>query len=206
MMTDETAKPRSTKVLWILLLVTGLPYLLSWIYFANRDLLPLPAPTNRGELLQPALQLPDASLNELAGDRFRFADHTGKWVLLAVSQQDCDEACQRNLYVMRQSRLAMGQGRSKVERVLLIREITDQAPLDAALDGYQGTRVVLSPPAAVEQTIAALAADGRVLDGAAFIIDPRGEAILYYQPGYDPQHLLKDLERLLKIVEDQGAG
>ncbi len=68
-------------------------------------------------------------------------------MLVAVDAAECDDACQRKLWKLRQVRLTTGKERDRVERVFLI---TDTAPLQTMLlREYEGTLFLRADPAEV---------------------------------------------------------
>src|SRR3989304_2800390 len=74
---------------------------------------------NHGELIEPH-RLPSGPLAQLDGRKFRLDDLRGKWVMIHAGSGRCGESCRKQLYYMRQVRLAQGKDRDRVERVWLI--------------------------------------------------------------------------------------
>jgi hypothetical protein len=164
---------------------------------------------NHGELIQPPRPLPQVDLprialageapgrttGELAGPEptlFR-----SKWTLAYVGDGSCDASCRGTLYVMRQTRLALGTEMTRLERVFLVtanccakdylaREHAGITVLDAS--GAMGARLLDRFPAGDRAH-------------TLFIIDPMGNLMMRYDVRRDPRGLLVDLRRLLELSQ-----
>jgi cytochrome oxidase Cu insertion factor (SCO1/SenC/PrrC family) len=144
---------------------------------------------NHGELIQPARPLP-----RVAAEPALFR---GEWTLVYVGDGSCDASCRRTLYVMRQTRLALGTDQTRVARVFLVtanccakdylaREHAGMTVFDAA--GAAGTALLgLFPPRDEAHTL--------------FVVDPLGNLMMRYDVRRDPRGLLVDLKRLLELSQ-----
>ncbi len=87
--------------------------LAAWLYFSGAGLRP-DGRTNHGELLEPMINigemLPDSAVIE-------FGD--GRWLLIYSNDGACGAACENALYILRQSRLMLGQDMERLVRVFL---------------------------------------------------------------------------------------
>ena len=164
---------------------------------------------NHGELIQPPRPLPRVDLPRvaLAGEPVRQApreltvsDPTlfrSKWTLVYVGEGSCDASCRDTLYVMRQTRLALGTDMERLERVFLVtsnccaktylaREHAGITVLDAA--GAAGAELLNRfPPGDRGHTL--------------FVVDPLGNLMMRYDVRRDPRGLLVDLRRLLELSQ-----
>ncbi len=127
---------------------------------------------NYGKLLNPPLPLAKIVSKSIA-------EYQGRWVLFYESPV-CDTLCTENLYKMRQVRLAVGKDQDRVVR-LLVTETAYTLP-----EAYQGTYQ--------EET-------SQQIQSGLYLADPHGNIILYYNKDADPEKLLKDLTRLLRISQ-----
>jgi hypothetical protein len=93
---------------------------------------------NYGELISVTpLQQTQGSL--LDGEAFDLGQLQGKWLMLHVGPAACDARCERQLYLMRQIRIAQGKGQSRIERVWVL---TDAGvPAAQLLEEYPGMHV-----------------------------------------------------------------
>lgn len=142
---------------------------------------------NYGELLQPPRALPAAGLLHADGSRFEWQPAQNTWRLMVVPAPGCtDQACVRTLDTLH--RLWLGQGRkaSRIE-VLWFGELP-AGPRFRAL-------VPMRPDAALA---AALPEPARVDALPIYLVDPKGNLVLHYHPGFDPSGVRKDLGKLVK--------
>ena len=149
---------------------------------------------NHGELLQ-TRALPATQLTDLAGKRFPSDALHGKWQLVTIQAPSCDQRCQRLLYVMRQVRLTQGENMGRVGQLWLL-----------AGSGVPEAKLLAEHP----QMLVARAADpawyaafpvARELSTHVYLIDPLGNLVLRYDTSADPQGMIKDLTRLLKVSQ-----
>ena len=142
------------------------------------------AQVNYGTLIEPPIIL-EAKQHFDLGVR-------GRWTLLYVGRQTCDEECQNALVDIRQIRLATGREIDRIERM-----VWTEVPLGSTiLDEHPGL-VALTP---TSETATALERALLQLDaGHIYIIDPIGNIILEYTTNPDRNAFLKDLRKLLKL-------
>jgi cytochrome oxidase Cu insertion factor (SCO1/SenC/PrrC family) len=127
---------------------------------------------NYGKLLNPPLLLEKIVSTDIT-------EYQGRWILLYATAF-CDTLCTQNLYKMRQVRLAAGKDQERVAR-LLVTQTAYKLPL-----AYQGTYQ--------EET-------AQKIPSGLYLADPHGNIILHYQSDADPEKVLKDLTRLLRISQ-----
>jgi len=111
---------RSLLSLWLLIAVFALPAAAAWFFYLNPEYLPS-ARSNRGELIQPPVALSGVTeLSDGAGRPFDGAVLEGKWTLVGLFPAPCDGGCRETLIELRQIRLALGESRLSVERLLIL--------------------------------------------------------------------------------------
>ncbi len=155
-----------------------------WLWTPDRTM-------NHGELIDPR-HLPTATLMLRDGKPFRIDGHRGKWVLVQAASGTCAEPCRRQLYFMRQVRLAQGVDRDRIARVWLVTDEMQPPAEFASL--YEGVDVVRAAGSAL---LAALPAERDAVDHI-YLVDPLGNLMLRFQRDPDPKAMVKDLQRLLK--------
>jgi hypothetical protein len=156
-----------------------LPLLISfWMYYgagwqpAGR--------TNHGELFTPARPLPDATgLN-------------GKWSLVYVGNGRCDEPCRNALHVMRQTRLALNNEMTRVNRLFL--PTVDCCNREFFEREHAGLAVIETPSPSL---LRAFPDTDRA--NSLFIVDPLGNLVMRHDARANPRGLLEDLKKLLKL-------
>ena len=194
---EGQAEERSNRTFWILVVIFVLPYVAAMTYYLAGDQLPGVSTSNRGELVTPVRPLGTLQFDTLAGDAVSIEDYSGKWVVLSVSGNVCEENCKHNLYSMRQTRKALANDRARVQRVMLFPGAADS--LGPLLTEYEGTDIWHGPEGSTEQLTRILDPQGQGAQGWLYIVDPLGNLMMRYQPMTDPMDLLKDLQRLMKF-------
>lgn len=203
-MTDtptKTAKRKSRSMLALMIFLFGLPYMLAWGFMNFKEDLPLPATSNNGELISPVRSVSGVALQNLKGEEFSTNDLEGKWVLLTVNSSNCDEACQKNLYNIRQIRKAVGEDQRRVTRLLLLTDNSAVSELKNTLQNYQGMHIATGPDNAVQRITDLLKNPNEKAEGGVYLIDPLGNFMMSYAPDTDAKLILKDLQRLLKVSQ-----
>ncbi len=151
-----------------------------------------------GELITPTVDLPaQLTLHDLNGKAVAAETLKGQWLLTLVQSGDCDEACEKQLFMQRQLREMLGKERDKVDKLLLL---ADDAPLTPALQQAlaQGVAVTVlrAPRAELEAWLKP--AEGGALRDHLFVIDPMGRWMLRSPAAPVPGKIKADLNRLLK--------
>ncbi len=150
---------------------------------------------NHGQLIEPARPLPAVTLPGADGHTPVPNVFTRRWALVYVGDGRCDQACRFALYLMRNTRLDLGNDMSRVERVFLVtgnccdrESLGRQYPGLIVLDaGGTAARGLLDsfPRADLASTI--------------FVVDPLGNLMMRYDSRRDPMGLLQDLQLLLRL-------
>ncbi|QJR09322.1 hypothetical protein DSM104443_00360 [Usitatibacter rugosus] len=148
--------------------------------------------SNYGELL-PVRPAPGQVFGNASGPAFRFADLSGKWVLVASDSGACAQACVGKLTTMRQVRLALGRNASRVERVFVVDDT--QPPREGVGSEFPGMEIVLTPR---DTTLPAAPANDRA---HIYLLDPRGNVMMRFPAAADPKRMLRDLNRLLRASQ-----
>jgi hypothetical protein len=148
---------------------------------------------SKGELIEPARPLNVVGLRHTDGSSADsvFAD---KWTLLYIGDGRCDDACRTALVFGRQSRLALNNEMTRVQRVFLAtgnccdseyfaREQAGLIALDASTP--EAAALLAQFPAEREHTL--------------FIVDPLGNLMMRHDASHTTKDLLSDLKKLLKL-------
>jgi hypothetical protein len=148
---------------------------------------------NHGLLITPPRPLPAFSLRRVSPEPAQ--PFHGKWSLVYVSAGPCEEACRQALTLMRQTRLALNNDMTRLERVLLAGgECADCAQLAQDFPGLTVLAAGDAPGSAVMREFPeALRAH------SLFIVDPLANLMMSYDARQDPHGLLEDLKKLLRL-------
>jgi len=152
---------------------------------------------NHGTLITPPRPLSVEGLTAAAGGAPRALKLPGRWTLVVVASVPCESACRRALYDTRQARIALGKDAGRVQRLLVL----DAAPGPSALGHIRNEHPDLETARADPEWLAPFATrDGQTPSaGSMYIVDPQGNLMMRYAPDADPEGLLKDLKRLLRV-------
>ena len=148
---------------------------------------------NYGELLEPAVRLPEFELTTASGETVTREALAGQWQLLHYRASGCGEACMEALYWMRQARLAQDRHQPEVALMLVTPGELEQdvvAEIHELADDYRvftGQAGAALAPALPDAGLAAI----------SYIVDPDGHIILRYPQGADFNDMRRDLSRLL---------
>ena len=153
---------------------------------------------NLGHLVQPPV---DVSLDHAP-------EIDGKWLILYVLDQPCDDRCIDYISNLRQIHRAAGRNANHVAIVLLT-DTQIEPGLRAKLESiYPFFNIVVDPGRStlgVLDTInAGIAADSGSV--RTYVLDPMRNVVLAYGTDAAPTDIHKDLKRLLKYSEQEGKS
>lgn len=196
---DLAADRKRTQVgrikMLLVLLVCASPVIASYFtYFVIRP----EGRTNYSTLIQPSRTMPEAlQLRTLEGQPVTAQSLRGQWLLLAVGPSQCDEACDKRLFMQRQLREMLGRDRDRLDRVWLI---TDEQGLTPALrtsaEAPPALTMLRANAQAVRQWLQPDA--GRAVEDHLYIVDPMGEWMMRVPAEPEPGRVKRDLSKLLR--------
>ncbi|MHB1213676.1 MAG: SCO family protein [Thiobacillus sp.] len=150
--------------------------------------------SNYGELLK-ATPLQQTAGKMLDGRAFNLDALKGKWVMVHIGEARCDAGCVRQLYLMRQTRIAQGKEQSRIERVWVL--VGTGSPDAARLRDYPELHVWRPSDASFVEQFPA----GKNRAGHIYLVDPLGNLMLRFPEQPDPKGIMKDLKLLLKASQ-----
>lgn len=176
-----------------------IPFLIAWGLKENPQL--LKGQTNNGQLITPALT---TERGDLAGfDQFstdNMSELTGHWLLVnIIPNGDCNESCIEAVHKTKQLRLMLNKELTRTRRIVMV--LKDVVP-ETASKWWQDDKTLLrvKPNDAVAKKIAAIR-QGNIPDGMLLLMDPLGNLMMQYEPGFDPYSVKSDLMHLLRISQ-----
>jgi hypothetical protein len=185
-------RSRNLRTLGMLAGLFVLPLLLSfWIYYAT-DWRPV-THVNHGELITPARPLPRADLPVVSGSAR--ALFRRDWFVVYIGRGSCDDSCRNSLYVMRQTRLALNNDVSRVERVFLV--TGDCCDRGFLAKEHVGLMVLDASGSAAIPLLSTFPQAER--EHSLFIVDPLGNLMMRFDTRQNPKGLLQDLQKLLRL-------
>ena len=201
--TPGELRARNLRTLAALAALFLAPLVLAFFTYYGTDWRPS-AHVNHGRLITPARPLPQVALERIdLGEGAPAAGGPGAlppvfrthWSLVYVGDGGCATDCREALHVMRQTRLALNNDMTRVERVFLV----VSGCCDRGFLAREHARLqVLDAGAAQARTLLArFPAEGR--EHTLFVVDPLGNLVMSYDAREDPRGLLQDLEKLLRL-------
>jgi len=196
---DPTAAPRrGQRQLLLLAAMFFVPLAVAfWLYYGPTDWRPVGG-TNKGDLIDPAVPLPDTSLADMDGLAVPADLLRGKWTMLFVGDGACDERCRKLLYLSRQSRIALNKDMDRVQRVFLA---TSGCCDRAYFSGEHPDLTVVLPrdEATGRALLAAFPGTADAVAGRLYLVDPLGNLVLSYSAAAPDESLLTDVRKLLRL-------
>jgi hypothetical protein len=187
-------------MLWLVLAVCASPIIAS--YFTYYVIKPEKR-NNYGTLIdQRAHPVPAMATTTLDGRPQALEQFKGKWVMLMVGPGTCPDACQKQLFAMRQLRLMQGKEMDRIERVWLI---TDKEPLDTLIiREFDGTHMLRADAATVASWLPADA--GTTPADHIYMIDPLGHLMMRFPKDPQFQEVRKVYKDIYKLLKASSVG
>jgi cytochrome oxidase Cu insertion factor (SCO1/SenC/PrrC family) len=129
----------------------------------------------------------------------QMAESRGKWLLVSIGSSQCADACQKNLYKLRQVKKAIGQEHKRINKYFFL---TDKKALDSfseLLIDYSGMEVIQPSGDNYMEFLSIFSVDGHKIEDGIYIVDPLVNYMMMYSKDEEPMKILKDMERLLKV-------
>jgi hypothetical protein len=179
--------------------MTIIPFLIAWGLKENPEL--VKGQTNIGQLITPPVT---TERSDLTGFDTFTADNMGElsghWLLVnVIPNNECNEICMEAIHKTKQLRLMLNKELTRTRRiVILLKDVEPETASKWWLDDETLLRV--RPNDAVRKKIAEIR-QGNVPDGMLFLMDPLGNLMMQYEPGFDPYSVKSDLMHLLRISQ-----
>ena len=189
----EDSRSRGRRQLLIVAAVFLLPVLGAFALYYGQLWRPAGS-SSKGELITPARPLEIAGLRHADGTPADASVFQDKWTLLYIGDGACDADCRTALVFARQSRLALNNEMTRVQRIFLATDhCCDTAYFSAehpgliALDASspEARKLLAQFPAERAQSL--------------FIVDPLGNLMMRHDASQTTKGLLEDLKKLLKL-------
>lgn len=186
----------------LILIIFGMsiiPFLIAWGLRQNPEL--LKGRTNRGELITPIVTTERSDFTGF--DQFssdNMAQLSGHWLIInVIPAHECSQLCLEAIHKTKQIQLMLSKELTRTRRVVLV--FNNVAPETAAQWWRDDTRLLrVKPSAAVVKKMTEIR-QGNVPEGMLFLMDPLGNLMMQYEPGFDPYEVKNDLMHLLRISQ-----
>ena len=198
-MSKSSSQPKSSRRIffWVLLAFFA-PLLLAFIIYYGTGWHP-DRMINKGDLVSPAIPLPDIALHKPDGSLLDVHWLQRKWTLVYVGDGACDQVCHDALLITRNIRLLLGKDSVRVQRAFLFTgACCDQSYFSAEQPDLIVARI---DDAAGQQLLKLFPRDAGdpLQSGKIYIIDPLGNLMMSYRHGAEAGDILADLKKLLSL-------
>lgn len=155
--------------------------------------------SNQGVLLKPLAPIKDLDLRDAEGQPWLFAEQKIKWRLVLPVAAPCTEACREAIHLARQVHVRLDKKSHRLERVLL--------DLDGALDdetkawiaqNYRYIKVISGRREQFEELLGNTNAHWQPEQAQIFVLDQKGELMMFYTAEHQGGQILSDVRHLLK--------
>ena len=189
----EESRSRGRRQLLIVAAVFLVPLLVAFSLYYGKLWRPAGS-SSKGELIDPARPLAVAGLRQSDGTPAGANPFQEKWTLLYIGDGACDADCRTALVFMRQSRLALNNEMTRVQRIFL-------ATGNCCANDYFKTEhpglITLDASSPEAQPLLAQFPPDRA--HSLFIVDPLGNLMMRHDASHTSKDLLEDLKKLLKL-------
>lgn len=192
------ASKRLTVVL--IALISVIPLSFAWYLAKNPELIKNRPKVNYGHLITPAQPLDYAELMQAPiSAAENLPEIKGHWVMVQVTQgPGCDQACQETEEKTGRLRLMLNKDVSRVRRLLLLPGASDEtAAAGDEISKHDPTLLIAGLSDTLRQRLQE-AVGAPLTEGMVLLLDPLGNVMMWYAPGFDPYGVLRDLQRLLR--------
>lgn len=174
-----------------------LPLLLAWFMYTGAIEYKPGSTRNYGQLVEPPLPISwdDVYRANATDDNAEpaAAELERHWVVLKPVPAACGESCMQQITELRQIHRAAGRDQSRVRIALLLDDSAVAGEVGRVQDIYPEFKLITSPGGALQEAMERASGDGT----STYLVDPLGNIMMVYASGADPNHLKKDLKRLL---------
>jgi hypothetical protein len=153
-------------------------------------------------LISPARPLAFSNLRDPDGATVDVSTLRGRWTYVLFDDGSCStERCDDQLYLTRQTRLAMNKDVERVQRLLVL-DATPSPALRRRLDDQHPDLRWVVLGADAEALLNSFAGKGFDATGRSFfLVDPLGNLMMAYDLEVPAKGLMKDLQKLLKVSQ-----
>jgi cytochrome oxidase Cu insertion factor (SCO1/SenC/PrrC family) len=144
------------------------------------------------------------ALTRLDGSATSFGALRTRWALVYFGSSDCQAACERALYHMRQVIAAQGREAHRLQSVMIVTDAAALTRLREQLKDFPQTHALTGARTAIERLAQEFALPaGGALAGLhrIYVVDPLGNLMMSYTADVDPNGMRKDLARLLRYSQ-----
>ncbi len=193
-------KQQKNRLMLILIFsLSIIPFSIAWWLTGNLEL--IKGKINYGELITPVVT---TERNDFLGlDKFssdNMSQAPGHWLLVnIIPETECETSCLEAIHKTKQLRLMMNKDLTRIRRVVMVMKNVPSEQVDTWL---RDDNVLLKarPSENLRKKLLDIS-KGNIVDGVLLLMDPLGNIMMAYKPGFDPYKVKNDLTHLLRISQ-----
>ena len=170
-----------------------IPIITSWYLVFYTDFMHDAQGIQHGKLISPVISIGAINAKEISTMDEVVIEK--KWVLVFIQNNLCNEFCKERLYQVRQIRLALGEDRDKVDRLVIFNQINN---LNELKDSYSGQKFIDQSFMNYQGLVKKFNDSYTDKKNPIFLLDPYGFLMMQYPEGTEPKGIIKDIERLIR--------
>jgi hypothetical protein len=189
---------RNRALIIFIALISIIPFGLAWYYAKNPQL--ITKRSNYGSLILPPrpIEYGEWLAHPVSGSE-QLSEIKGRWVMVHVISDQCGDRCRETLHKTKQIRLMLNKEIPRVRRLALLGDDSAAAQFAPVLKDDETLLAAVTSEALSQKLVAAV---GKPLtEDMVILVDPFGNAALWYDSGFDPYGMLKDLKHLLRASQ-----
>ena len=159
-----------------------------------------PAYTNKGELIQPVIDIEALGLvddNNAVPSRDDLTIH--KWQMVYFAGASCDQECNDALYKIRQVNRAVGKNAYRLRRLIVHLDKPDAAFLDLIEKEFPDARRLYGEPQKILAAMQTL--DPELNADDIYLVDPIGNIMMRFTRDMPGKWIIHDLNKLFKVSQ-----
>ncbi|GFO71996.1 hypothetical protein BJAS_P1891 [Bathymodiolus japonicus methanotrophic gill symbiont] len=196
-MTKQIQKNHRTII--ILALMTIIPFSFAWYLTTDPDF--RPGSTNKGDLVIPVITMERTDFTGV--DQFskdNISELGGHWVMLnIIPGKQCHKVCVDAIHATKQLRLMLNKDLTRTRRAVIIMQGKQEPGFQPWWDADD--RLIKVQPSAALANKIRQQLGGEIAQGSLLLMDPLGNIMMQYPPGFDPYDVKRDLKKLLRISQ-----
>lgn len=203
MSASDTAIPgKGRRQLVLLVVLFMVPPIGAWIAWKVMGDQGVSVTTNAGQLISPARPLALSALRDPSGSTVDASTLHGRWTYVLFDDGSCSSTrCDEQLYLTRQTRLAMNKDVQRVQRLLVLANTPSPMLRDRLDQQHPDLRWVVRGDEA-QVLLRDFTGNGFDASGRSFfLVDPLGNLMMAYDLEVPAKGLMKDLQKLLKVSQ-----
>jgi len=191
------------KLLCFLLLLFFIPILSAWYLFTYHNNW-IHSTTNHGKLIRPMLRLEQLPLSDYnLANSINTKQWNNHWVMMYFKENHCDERCLTNIYLMGQTRTALGKFQDQViSAYVAINPHSENNPGPEILRAYAHTLLLKTSTSDLNNFFNKSILQVNFAQGQLFLVDPNGFVMMSYPATVNFEDVYQDLNHLLKLGAD----